>query len=44
MLLLNIWGHGGLSLDPTNEMQYVHRCMDVLKQCESRWYIAGRFW
>jgi hypothetical protein len=46
VLLLNIWGSkcNGIVLDPAKEMTDVHRCMNVLKQCESRFPIAGRFW
>jgi hypothetical protein len=34
----------GLTLDPAKMMEDVHRCMYVLKQSESRWSSAGRFW
>lgn len=46
MLLLSIWGgkRGGVILDPAKEMADVYRCMNILKRCEGRWHIAGRFW
>ncbi|KAF8557065.1 hypothetical protein OG21DRAFT_1435731 [Imleria badia] len=46
VLLLNIWGgkRSGLSTDPSKEMADVHKCMGLLKSCESRWHTAGRLW
>ncbi|KAK7024381.1 Gypsy retrotransposon integrase-like protein 1 [Paramarasmius palmivorus] len=46
VLLLNIWGgkRSGLSTDPSREMKDVHKCMEVLRACESRWHSAGRLW
>lgn len=46
VLLLNIWGgkRGGLSTDPSKEMNDVHKCMQALRVCESRWHSAGRLW
>ncbi len=41
VLLFNIWGgqQSGLSIDLTNEMEDVHRCMRILRNFESR-YVA----
>ena len=38
VLLLNIWGgkRSGLTSDPHKDMEYVHKCMDVLKVKEHR--------
>ncbi|KAJ6620015.1 fungal-specific transcription factor domain-containing protein [Mycena sp. CBHHK59/15] len=46
VLLLNIWGgrRSGLSTDAVKEMADVHRCMQVLRDCEPRWQSAGRLW
>jgi hypothetical protein len=46
VLLFNVWSRGrnGIALDPAKEMADVHRCMYVLKQAESRYPLAGRFW
>jgi hypothetical protein len=46
ILLLNVRGgpSQGLSLDHAKVMEDVHSCMNVLKQSESRWPAAGRFW
>ncbi|KAF5374528.1 hypothetical protein D9615_009070 [Tricholomella constricta] len=46
VLLLNIWGgkRAGLSTDPSKEMNDVHKCMQALRRCESRWHSAGRLW
>ncbi|KAG6908595.1 hypothetical protein DXG01_003998 [Tephrocybe rancida] len=46
VLLLNIW-HGkrsGLSTDPSRDMDDVHKCMEYLRRCETRWASAGRLW
>lgn len=39
VLLLNIWGgkRSGLSTDPNKEMADVHKCMQVLRACETRY-------
>ncbi|THH12666.1 hypothetical protein EW146_g7482 [Bondarzewia mesenterica] len=44
MLLVNIWGRkkSGLSIDPVKEMEDVHLCIQVLRDSESRWPMAGR--
>uniref|UniRef100_A0A0W0EU63 Transcription factor domain-containing protein n=1 Tax=Moniliophthora roreri TaxID=221103 RepID=A0A0W0EU63_MONRR len=46
ILLLNIWGgkRSGLSIDPVKEMSDVHKCMQVLHECQKRWHMAGRSW
>ncbi|KAG6370771.1 hypothetical protein JVT61DRAFT_10973 [Boletus reticuloceps] len=46
VLLLNIWGgkRSGLSTEPSKEMADVHKCMGLLKSCESRSHTAGRLW
>ncbi|KAJ7836530.1 fungal-specific transcription factor domain-containing protein [Mycena leptocephala] len=48
VLLMNIWAgkRSGLSLstDSGQEMAEVHRCMQVLRGCETRWQSAGRLW
>ncbi|KII84896.1 hypothetical protein PLICRDRAFT_95023 [Plicaturopsis crispa FD-325 SS-3] len=46
VLLLTIWGgkRSGVSIDTTQEMATVHRCMDMLKSMEERWLGAGRLW
>ncbi|EEC00059.1 hypothetical protein MPER_00082, partial [Moniliophthora perniciosa FA553] len=46
ILLLNIWGgkRSGLSIDPVREMSDVHKCMQVLDECQKRWHMAGRTW
>ncbi|KAF8970798.1 fungal-specific transcription factor domain-containing protein [Flammula alnicola] len=46
VLLLRIWGgkRSGLSTDPNREMADVHKCMDVLRTSEVRWYGAGKVW
>ncbi|KAI0035390.1 fungal-specific transcription factor domain-containing protein, partial [Vararia minispora EC-137] len=49
VLLLYIWGHkragqSSTSVDFQQEMQSVHKCMQTLKDCESRWHTAGRLW
>ncbi|KAF8658322.1 hypothetical protein AX16_002090 [Volvariella volvacea WC 439] len=46
VLLLSIWTgkrHGCASY-PTREFQDVQKCLDILKECERRWAIAGRLW
>ncbi|KII92561.1 hypothetical protein PLICRDRAFT_50925 [Plicaturopsis crispa FD-325 SS-3] len=46
VLLLTIWGgrRSGVSIDNTQEMANVHRCLDMLKSMEDRWLGAGRLW
>ncbi|KAA1476285.1 hypothetical protein DENSPDRAFT_843199 [Dentipellis sp. KUC8613] len=46
LLLLNIWGaqRSGISIDPVKEMEDVHKCMRVLKDAETKFHAAGRFW
>ncbi|THH16874.1 hypothetical protein EW146_g3841 [Bondarzewia mesenterica] len=46
VLLLSIWGvkRSGVSIDPAKEMQDVYKCMQILKDAESRWHSAGRLW
>ncbi|KAK0185007.1 fungal-specific transcription factor domain-containing protein [Armillaria mellea] len=46
VLLFNIWGgkRTGLSLDPSKEMDDVHKCMKVLRSLDSRWQFAGKLW
>ncbi|EIN10102.1 hypothetical protein PUNSTDRAFT_102126 [Punctularia strigosozonata HHB-11173 SS5] len=46
VLLLNIWGgkRSGASSNPEKEMADVHKCMQVLKLCESKWHSGGRLW
>ncbi|KAK0228925.1 fungal-specific transcription factor domain-containing protein [Armillaria fumosa] len=46
VLLFNIWGErqSGLSIDLTNEMEDVYRCMRILRNLESRWRFAGALW
>ncbi|KAJ7833497.1 fungal-specific transcription factor domain-containing protein [Mycena leptocephala] len=48
VLLMNIWAgkRSGLSLstDSGQEMAEVHRCMQVLRGCETRWQSAGKLW
>ncbi|KAG6845260.1 hypothetical protein H0H87_011995 [Tephrocybe sp. NHM501043] len=46
VLLLNIWNNkrSGLSTDPSKEMTDVHKCMQSIRQCETRWTSAGRLW
>jgi len=38
ILLFNIWGGkwAGMNIDPTEEMEDVHRCMSVLSMAEKR--------
>ena len=44
VLLLNIWSRklNSLSMDPAKEMVDVHRCMQILKRCESRYVEVER--
>lgn len=44
VLLLNIWSRklNSLSMDPAKEMTDVHRCMQILKRCESRYVEVDR--
>jgi hypothetical protein len=49
VLLLHIWGFkragqtaGGIALE--QEMESVHKCMQALKDSESRWHTSGRLW
>jgi hypothetical protein len=46
ILLFNIksGSRSGLTLDTSNEMADVYRCMNLLKDCEKRWPMAGRLW
>ncbi|KAJ6515140.1 fungal-specific transcription factor domain-containing protein [Mycena vitilis] len=48
VMLLNIWAgkRGGLALstDSGKEMTEVHRCMQMLRGCETRWSSAGKLW
>ncbi|KAF8968587.1 fungal-specific transcription factor domain-containing protein [Flammula alnicola] len=46
VLLLRIWGgkRSGLSTDPNRELEDVHKCMEVLRSFEARWYGAGKLW
>ncbi|PCH38617.1 hypothetical protein WOLCODRAFT_161704 [Wolfiporia cocos MD-104 SS10] len=46
VLLLNIWGskRSGVSINVAKEMVDVQKCMDLLKQAEKHWYLAGRGW
>ncbi|KAK0225100.1 fungal-specific transcription factor domain-containing protein [Armillaria nabsnona] len=46
VLLLNIWGgkKSGLALNPKKEMQDVFKCMQVMKDMESTYHLAGRLW
>ncbi|KAK0196735.1 fungal-specific transcription factor domain-containing protein [Armillaria mellea] len=46
VMLFNIWGgpQSGLSIDVTNEMEDVYRCMRILRSFESRWRFAGALW
>lgn len=46
VLLLSIWGvkRSGVSIDPAKEMEDVYKCMQVLKDAETRWHSAGRLW
>ncbi|KII84068.1 hypothetical protein PLICRDRAFT_367695 [Plicaturopsis crispa FD-325 SS-3] len=46
VLLLNIWGgrRSGVSINTTQEMVNVYRCMEMLKNMEERWPGAGRLW
>ncbi|KAG6917730.1 hypothetical protein DXG01_001381 [Tephrocybe rancida] len=46
VLLLNIWNgkRSGISSDPGREMDDVHKCMQCLRRCETRWTSAGRLW
>ncbi|EJD49559.1 hypothetical protein AURDEDRAFT_161117 [Auricularia subglabra TFB-10046 SS5] len=46
VLLLNIWGvkKSATSPDAAQQMQDVHKCMNVLTHVENRWYSAGRLW
>ena len=44
VLLLNIWGmQNGLSIDPVKEMSEVHKCMQILKACETRYSVDRIF-
>ncbi|KAJ7813924.1 fungal-specific transcription factor domain-containing protein [Mycena olivaceomarginata] len=46
LLLLNILSgkRSGLLPDPTREMTHVHKCMESVRLCESRWQSAGMLW
>ncbi|KAI0309699.1 fungal-specific transcription factor domain-containing protein [Amylostereum chailletii] len=46
VLLLSIWGfrRSGVSIDPSKEMEDVHKCMHILKDTEGRWHTSGRLW
>ncbi|KAJ6482780.1 fungal-specific transcription factor domain-containing protein [Mycena sanguinolenta] len=46
VLLLHLWSARriGLSLDHNREMAEVHKCMEVILLCESRWPKAGMLW
>ncbi|KAG6899670.1 hypothetical protein C0993_008130 [Termitomyces sp. T159_Od127] len=46
VLLLSIWNSKrlGVSMDSSKEMEDVHKCMQALRLCESRWISAGRLW
>ncbi|KAK7043157.1 Gypsy retrotransposon integrase-like protein 1 [Paramarasmius palmivorus] len=43
MLLLNIWAakRSGMTIDPNKETAEVHKCMQVLRTCETRWHPCG---
>lgn len=43
-LLVSVWGRkkSGMSVDTAKEMKDVHLCMQVLKDSEERWPVAGR--
>jgi len=44
IISLNLWGSGrsGLIRDPGKEIKDLQTCLDVLKEAEKRWHIAGR--
>ncbi|KAJ7617321.1 hypothetical protein FB45DRAFT_1034612 [Roridomyces roridus] len=46
MLLLNVWSgkRTGLVPDPSREIANVHKCMAVVRLCETRWQSAGLLW
>ncbi|KAJ7732363.1 fungal-specific transcription factor domain-containing protein [Mycena maculata] len=46
VLLLNVWSgkRTGAMPDPSREIAYVHKCMEVLRLCEDRWQNAGLLW
>ncbi|KAJ7657154.1 fungal-specific transcription factor domain-containing protein [Mycena polygramma] len=46
ILLLNVWSgkRTGLLSDTRREMVNVHKCMEVISFCESRWQTAGTLW
>jgi hypothetical protein len=46
VLLLNIWGakKSGMQNDPVKQMADVHKCMQHLKDIETRFRAAGRLW
>ncbi|KAF7377241.1 Zn(2)-C6 fungal-type domain-containing protein [Mycena sanguinolenta] len=46
ILLLHLWSARriGLGLDHEREMADVHKCMEVILLCESRWPKAGMLW
>ncbi|KAG6901652.1 hypothetical protein C0995_009543 [Termitomyces sp. Mi166 len=46
VLLLSIWNSKrlGVSMDSSKEMEDVHKCMQALRLCETRWISAGRLW
>ncbi|KAF9482141.1 hypothetical protein BDN70DRAFT_853837 [Pholiota conissans] len=45
VLVLNLWGHqrSGLFNRPSSELEGLQRCNNLLKECEKRYRIAGRF-
>ncbi|KAF5322745.1 hypothetical protein D9619_002016 [Psilocybe cf. subviscida] len=44
VIVLNLWGirHSGLLGDAAKETVNLQKCINVLKECEKRWHVAGR--
>ncbi|KDR75218.1 hypothetical protein GALMADRAFT_249193 [Galerina marginata CBS 339.88] len=45
VIVLNLWGHqrSGLVGKLAREMEDLQKCINVLKECENKWHVAGRF-
>ncbi|VDB96996.1 unnamed protein product [Peniophora sp. CBMAI 1063] len=46
VLIFSIWGarRNGMAIDTTKDMERICQCMEILKDAEPRWAIAGRLW
>ncbi|KAF5393252.1 hypothetical protein D9757_000764 [Collybiopsis confluens] len=46
VIMLNLWGtkRAGIRIDHQKEIESASKMMEILRQCDQRWNIAGRFW